>query len=164
MAANTQKRDIKRNIRKMKQGFLEGRKSTGGDKIEFVTEVIDNVDEATKGIEVKDALKEMVAGYAASIWESKSKRNEDQLVISGLGLDPEIRFPDETAPSGYRTVLARYATIRQHRLSIAMLESERADLDAKIKDQQALNAVATRRAGGNLDALMFDVTDEKVGA
>lgn len=157
--ANNQQRDIKRNLRRMKREFLEARKSGGGDKIEFVTEVVNKIDEATKGVEVVDALKEMVAGQAAAVWESKSSKLDEQLVIAGCEIDYEVRFPDDTAPSGYRTVLSKFLTIRQHGLYIEMIRSERDDLDSKIVEQTAANDEAKRLARGNLDALIARYAD-----
>ena len=164
MAGNVQKRDIKRNIRERKLSFLANKGSAGGEKFEFITDVISDVDDVMKGVEKDAALKEVLAAYAAAVWDSKTKRIDDQLIIAGFELDQEIRYRDENSASGYRTVLARYATIRQHAASIELLIADRDDIDKKINEQKALNDHARSLAGGNLDALISRFCDVREAA
>lgn len=159
MAANINRRDIKRNLRKMKREFLEQRGSEGGEKFEFINTALGSVDEVLRGVGLQDALNEVLASMAASVWEHKSTKNEDQLVIAGCEIDQEIRFPDSEAPSGYRTVLSSHVTFRQHLLSIEMREAEHKKLGDKIEIERKANEAGLRRANGDLDALMSMYTD-----
>lgn len=164
----TIRQQIMRNVRALKHDLLSEKQSVGAEKPEFAKYVFDRMDHALKDVDPTHALNELVGACADVAWEGATRGDDRQmrfkLLVDGIVIDDEITFLDESATTGYRTVLASFLTIRQHASYISLLEQKREQLDTKIGLQWKANATALHRSGGNPEALMVEHADQMLAA
>jgi hypothetical protein len=142
--------------------YLEAQKTDGGTCSEWVTTALADAMKNPAKSGWDKARAEMFTQTARGLWDNEPEPEQfDLFTVVGIKIEPTYAFRDPLDEHTYRRVVARWATAR-HATADAIIAREKAD-ESVLAAVRKANAAAElmARAGGDPDALLWDLRELK---
>jgi hypothetical protein len=155
------KTSLKAQLRSHRDAYLRRKGTAAGYAAEAKQELIAEYDRTPDAW--REYILEALLGTYDSVWREDTDDEKDddgrQFILAGFPIRRHLRFPAAGVPGGYLTVLSEFATVRQLDASARLKLSKANEAQSRALQEMIVAEEAIRRAGGDLDKLLYDVVD-----